>query len=83
MKIKIHSHADLKLIVWLIYVAALVELIFTSCVLNQEEVLKGVRSVGNMLVVGCTSSATICNNEGYFNYTDDYTRNNDYIKRNV
>ena len=48
-------------------------LIFTSCVLDQKEVLKGVRSVSGAPVIGCTSSAAICTNDGYFNSADGYT----------
>ena len=53
--------------------SASVGLIFTSCVLDQKEVLKGVRSVSNAPVIGCTSSAAICTHEGYFNSADGYT----------
>ena len=52
---------------------ASVGLIFTSVVLDQKEVLKGVRSVSNTPVIGCTSSAAICTHEGYFNSADGYT----------
>lgn len=52
---------------------ASVGLIFTSCVLDQKEVLKGVRSVSGAPVIGCTSSAAICTNDGYFNSADGYT----------
>lgn len=41
-------------------------LLFTSCVQNQEEIVKGVKSVApNMPFVGCTSSAAIVVPDGY------------------
>ena len=41
---------------------AKVGLLFTSCVLDQAEVVKGIRSVAGTHVLGCTSSAAICLN---------------------
>ena len=35
-------------------------LLFTSCVLDQEAVVKGIRSVSDAHILGCTSSAAIC-----------------------
>ena len=52
---------------------ASIGLIFTSCVLDQKKVIEGVKSVGNVPVIGCTSSAAICTNEGYFKSADGYT----------
>ena len=50
-----------------------VGLLFTSCVLDQEAVLKGVRSVAGTHVLGCTSSAAICVKDGYLNKETGYT----------
>ena len=50
-----------------------VGLLFTSCVLDQEAVLKGVRSVAGTHILGCTSSAAICVKDGYLNKETGYT----------
>ena len=52
---------------------AKVGLLFTSVVLDQEEVVKGVRSVAGTHVLGCTSSAAICVKDGYLNKETGYT----------
>ncbi len=50
-----------------------VGLLFTSCVLEQEKVMEGVKSVlGDVPVVGCTSSAAICTQDGYLNKETGY-----------
>lgn len=51
---------------------AKVGLLFTSCVFDQAEVLRGVRSVAGTHVLGCTSSAAICVKDGYLNAADGY-----------
>lgn len=52
---------------------AKVGLLFTSCVLDQAEVLRGIRSVAGTHVLGCTSSAAICVKDGYLNAADGYS----------
>ena len=52
---------------------AKVGLLFTSCVLDQEAVVKGIRSVAGTHVLGCTSSAAICVKDGYLNSEDGYS----------
>lgn len=52
---------------------AKVGLLFTSCVLDQAEVLRGIRSVAGTHVLGCTSSAAICVKDGYLNSPDGYS----------
>lgn len=52
---------------------AKVGLLFTSVVLDQEEVVKGIRSVAGTHVLGCTSSAAICVKDGYLNKETGYT----------
>ena len=51
---------------------AKVGLLFTSCVLDQAEVVKGIRSVADTHVLGCTSSAAICVKDGYLNSETGY-----------
>ena len=51
---------------------AAVGLLFTSCVLDQAEVVKGIRSVAGTHILGCTSSAAICVKEGYLNKETGY-----------
>lgn len=52
---------------------AKVGLLFTSCVLDQAEVIRGIRSVAGAHVLGCTSSAAICVKDGYLNAADGYS----------
>lgn len=52
---------------------AKVGVLFTSCEMNQNEVISGIRSISEVPLIGCTSSAAICSNEGYFNSEDGYT----------
>ena len=49
-------------------------LLFTSCVQDQAKIMEGVKSVlGNVPVVGCTSSAAICTQDGYLNKETGYS----------
>lgn len=51
-----------------------VGLLFTSCVQDQDEIMKGIKSVlGDIPVVGCTSSAAICTQDGYLNSETGYS----------
>lgn len=51
-----------------------VGLLFTSCVLDQNEIVKGIRSVSNVPFVGCTSSAGIVvSDHGYIDNADGYS----------
>ena len=51
-----------------------VGLLFTSCVLDQKEIVKGIRSVSNVPFVGCTSSAGIVvSDHGYIDNADGYS----------
>lgn len=51
-----------------------VGLLFTSCVQDQNEIMKGIRSVlGDIPLVGCTSSAAICTQDGYLNKETGYS----------
>lgn len=52
---------------------AKVGLLFTSCVQNQSEIIRGVKSVMNAPVLGCTSSAAICTQDGYLNSETGYS----------
>lgn len=52
---------------------ATVGLLFTSCVMDQNEIVKGIRSVANTHVLGCTSSAAICTHDGYLNAETGYS----------
>ena len=52
---------------------AKVGLLFTSVVLDQNELLKGVSSVMSAPVIGCTSSAAICTHDGYLNKETGYS----------
>ncbi len=52
---------------------AKVGLLFTSCIMDQNEILKGVKSVSNAHILGCTSSAAICTQDGYLNAEDGYS----------
>lgn len=51
-----------------------VGLFFTSCVQDQKELMRGAKSVlGNVPVIGCTSSAAICTQDGYLNKETGYS----------
>ena len=51
-----------------------VGLLFTSCVQDQAKIMEGVKSVlGDVPVVGCTSSAAICTQDGYLNKETGYS----------
>ena len=52
---------------------AKVGLLFTSCVLNQKDIVKGIRSISNAHVLGCTSSAAVCTQDGYLNSETGYS----------
>lgn len=52
---------------------ASVGLLFTSVVMDQAEIVKGIRSVSNAHVLGCTSSAAICTQDGYLNAETGYS----------
>ena len=50
-----------------------VGLLFTSVAYNQEEVVKGIKSVAeDVPFLGCTSSAAICTHDGYLNSETGY-----------
>lgn len=51
---------------------AKVGLIFTSCVMDQQKIVEGLKSVSNAHVIGCTSSAAICTHDGYLNAETGY-----------
>ncbi len=51
-----------------------VGLLFTSCVQDQNEIMKGVKSVlGDVPIIGCTSSAALCTQDGYLNKETGYS----------
>ena len=51
-----------------------VGLFFTSCVQDQQELMKGAKSVlGNTPIIGCTSSAALCTQDGYLNKETGYS----------
>ncbi len=51
-----------------------VGLLFTSCVQDQNKIMEGAKSVlGDVPVIGCTSSAAICTQEGYLNKETGYS----------
>ncbi|MBE6148501.1 MAG: hypothetical protein E7167_03295 [Firmicutes bacterium] len=52
---------------------AKVGLLFTSCVMDQNAVVEGIRSVAGAHVLGCTSSAAICTHDGYLNAETGYS----------
>ena len=52
---------------------AKVGLLFTSVVMDQNEILKGIKSVSGAHVLGCTSSAAICTQDGYLNAETGYS----------
>ena len=47
-------------------------LLFTSCVMDQKEIIRGIREYSNAHVLGCTSSAAICTHDGYLNAETGY-----------
>ena len=47
-------------------------LLFTSCVMDQAKILEGIKSEGKGHVLGCTSSAAICTQDGYLNAETGY-----------
>lgn len=51
-----------------------VGLFFTGCVQDQKELMKGAKSVlGNVPIIGCTSSAAICTQDGYLDKNTGYS----------
>ena len=51
-----------------------VGLLFTSCNQDQNKIMEGVKSVlGDVPVIGCTSSAAICTQDGYLNKETGYS----------
>lgn len=50
-----------------------VGLLFTSCVMNQAEIVRGIREYSDAHVLGCTSSAAICTHGGYLNSETGYS----------
>ena len=51
-----------------------VGLLFTSCVQDQNELMKGAKSVlGDVPIIGCTSSAALCTQDGYLNKETGYS----------
>lgn len=49
-------------------------LLFTSCVQDQSEIMKGAKSVlGDVPIIGCTSSAALCTQDGYLNKETGYS----------
>ena len=51
-----------------------VGLFFTSCVQDQSELMKGAKSVlGDVPIIGCTSSAALCTQDGYLNKETGYS----------
>ena len=53
--------------------SAKVGLLFTSCVNDQAKIVEGIRSVSDAHVIGCTSSAAICTQDGYLNAETGYS----------
>lgn len=52
---------------------AKVGLLFSSVVLDQAELVKGIKSVAGTHILGCTSSAAICVKDGYLNKETGYS----------
>ncbi len=51
-----------------------VGLFFTSCVQDQQKLMEGAKSVlGNVPIIGCTSSAALCTQDGYLNKETGYS----------
>lgn len=51
-----------------------VGLFFTSCVQDQKKLMEGAKSVlGNVPIIGCTSSAALCTQDGYLNKETGYS----------
>lgn len=53
--------------------SAKVGLLFTSCVMDQNAIVSGIKSVSGAHVLGCTSSAAICVKDGYLNAETGYS----------
>ena len=51
---------------------AKVAFLFTSVVMDQKKVLAGIKEVADVPVLGCTSSAAIATQDGYFNAETGY-----------
>ena len=47
-------------------------LVFTSVNQEQDLIIKGIKSLTNTPILGCTSSCAICTKDGYFNNEDGY-----------
>lgn len=51
-----------------------VGLFFTSCVQDQQKLMEGAKSVlGDTPIIGCTSSAALCTQDGYLNKETGYS----------
>ena len=51
-----------------------VGLFFTSCVQDQAKLMEGAKSVlGDVPIIGCTSSAALCTQDGYLNKETGYS----------
>ncbi|HIQ90332.1 MAG TPA: FIST C-terminal domain-containing protein [Candidatus Coprosoma intestinipullorum] len=51
-----------------------VGLFFTSCNQDQNKLMEGAKSIlGNVPIIGCTSSAAICTQDGYLNKETGYS----------
>ena len=51
-----------------------VGLFFTSCVQDQQKLMEGAKSIlGDVPIIGCTSSAAICTQDGYLNKETGYS----------
>ena len=51
-----------------------VGLLFTSCVQDQNKIMEGAKSVlGDVPVIGCTSSAALCTQDGYLSKETGYS----------
>ncbi len=51
-----------------------VGLFFTSCVQDQKKLMEGAKSVlGDVPIIGCTSSAALCTQDGYLNKETGYS----------
>lgn len=51
-----------------------VGLFFTSCVQDQDKLMEGAKSIlGDVPIIGCTSSAALCTQDGYLNKETGYS----------
>ena len=51
-----------------------VGLFFTSCIQDQEKLMEGAKSIlGDVPIIGCTSSAALCTHDGYLNKETGYS----------